>query len=305
MENLCYFVSSRGLLKSCSFHSSKPVSSSQTDIQHLISLADCFDGMSIYVCSDSLSYFVAFILPKIRNRFTLVSGDSDMCVPKEVLSSELFNMLVTNPFLIRWFAQNAVNFSENPLIVQLPIGLDYHTISNSPNHPWSIPGEGKLPRHQENILVNIRKMRNPFFQKKNKTIFVNFSKNNDRFGDRSKALQEIPRGLLSIYDSFLPRTECWKKMSQYSFVLSPFGNGMDCHRTWEALCLGCIPIIKKGIGHNSLFENLPVLIVQEWTDINDTLLQNTMIQFKEKHMDNQFQYEKLTLSFWTRLIKSS
>jgi hypothetical protein len=38
MENNCYFVSSRGLLKSCSFHSPKPVSSCPTDIKYLLNM---------------------------------------------------------------------------------------------------------------------------------------------------------------------------------------------------------------------------------------------------------------------------
>ena len=32
-------------------------------------------------------------------------------------------------------------------------------------------------------------------------------------------------------------------MIKYTFILSPAGIGLDCHRTWEALCLGCIPIV--------------------------------------------------------------
>ena len=44
-----------------------------------------FNGMSIYVCSDLLKFFVNQILPHIKNTFALVSGDSDLCVPLEAL----------------------------------------------------------------------------------------------------------------------------------------------------------------------------------------------------------------------------
>jgi hypothetical protein len=47
-----------------------------------------FNGMSIYVCSDLLHFFVNKILPKINKRFILVTGDSDLCVPREALSRE-------------------------------------------------------------------------------------------------------------------------------------------------------------------------------------------------------------------------
>ena len=33
--------------------------------------------------------------------------------------------------------------------------------------------------------------------------------------------------------------------NNYKFTLSPFGNGPDCHRTWEALTLNTIPIVKN------------------------------------------------------------
>ena len=106
MENRCYFVSSRGLLKSCYFRSNKPKSSSNNDTNYLIQMLSSnkmFDGMSIYVCSDLLKYFVLEILPKIRNNFTLVSGDSDLCVPLEILEKNEFNILINNSFLLKCF----------------------------------------------------------------------------------------------------------------------------------------------------------------------------------------------------------
>ena len=71
----------------------------------------------------------------------------------------------------------------------------------------------------------------------------------------------------------------WNDLDQYlidlrthKFVLSPEGNGIDCHRTWEALYMGCIPILKRCI--NTLFyTDLPIVLVDEWTDITEELLE--------------------------------
>ena len=87
-------------------------------------------------------------------------------------------------------------------------------------------------------------------------------------------------------------------MSTYTFVLSPFGNGMDCHRTWEALCLGCIPILKAP-NFRIMFENLPVLIVDNWSEVNNELLLKTIDEFKQR----TFNYEKLSLKYWINKIK--
>ena len=47
------------------------------------------------------------------------------------------------------------------------------------------------------------------------------------------------------------------------FVLSPPGNGNDCHRTWEALYLGAIPIIQKGTLARSISSRLPILVLDD------------------------------------------
>ena len=38
------------------------------------------------------------------------------------------------------------------------------------------------------------------------------------------------------------------------------GNGEDCHRTWEALLLGSIPVVRHG-GIDSLFQDSPIFIL--------------------------------------------
>jgi hypothetical protein len=86
-------------------------------------------------------------------------------------------------------------------------------------------------------------------------------------------------------------------MSKLSFVVSPFGHGFDCIRTFEALCLGCIVIMKKSF-LDFIYEDLPVLLINEWTEINPALLQKTLDEFKDK----QFNYDKLKMDYWVKLV---
>jgi len=302
MENLCYFVCSRGLLKSSAFHSLNPMSSCNNDVGYLgkmLTSSKMFNGMSIYVCSDLLKFFVLQILPKINNTFVLLTGDSDMCVPKEALTNSESATLINSPYLLKWFAQNT-QIQRHEKIIQLPIGLDYHTISNDPNcnYNWKTDGEGRLPKDQEGILINLRQQMKPFYDR-NPLIYVNFTPTNDRFGQRKNAFDQIPNALLFINQSFTKRTQNWNNITQYTFVLSPFGNGMDCHRTWEALCLGAIPIVKAA-NFQKMFEDLPVLIVNDWFEITRELLDKTIEDFKSR----EFKYEKLTLQCWVKLIKN-
>jgi len=254
--------------------------------------------MSIYVCSELLSFFVVKILPYIKNTFILVSGDSDLTAPIECLSNTQISTLLNNTYLIKWFAQNTRIQNVNK-IYQLPIGLDYHTILQSPSHPWN-GGDGNnggdianyLPRQQESVLMDIRQNMKPFYERVSK-IYVNFSLANDRFNSRKTALTQIPSHLMVMSMSFTKRVDIWKNMCNYTFVLSPFGNGLDCHRTWEALCLGCIPIVSASF-FTKMFEDLPVLIVNDWTVITQELLDKTVIDFKNR----TFNYDKLSRQYW-------
>ena len=48
------------------------------------------------------------------------------------------------------------------------------------------------------------------------------------------------------------------------------------------------------------YENLPVLIVNSWDDINESLLQDTY----EKFSNMTFQYEKLYKGYWFDRVRS-
>ena len=86
----------------------------------------------------------------------------------------------------------------------------------------------------------------------------------------------------------------------FAFVLSPHGNGLDCHRTWEAIALGCIPVVKTS-PLDRLFSGLPVLIVNSWSDLNESLLSETVDRFQDTIVPSELP-EKLKLDYWTSRI---
>ena len=57
-----------------------------------------------------------------------------------------------------------------------------------------------------------------------------------------------------------------KALSESRYVLSPAGNGFDCHRTWEAMYLGAIPIVRRE-HWPFINKSLPVLLIDEWEDL--------------------------------------
>ena len=51
------------------------------------------------------------------------------------------------------------------------------------------------------------------------------------------------------------------------FIASPEGNGIDCHRTWEAIYLGLIPIVNDNY-LNRFFASLglPIICTNDWNE---------------------------------------
>jgi hypothetical protein len=283
MEDSCIYVSSRGIMKSCSSYQ-RSIRSSNPYIQEDI-LKGIKDGDSVYICTTAIPFFTQHFLPRLTKQIVLVSGDADESIPYVHVASCI--AIINSPFIIRWFAQNCL--TKHPKVVHLPIGMDYHTMSVS-DSGW---GKKQSPLNQEKDIINLSKGALPFYERERKC-YTTFHFALHR-GDRKEAYDSVPKELVYYEPQQVTRSESHRKQIQYSFVLSPFGGGPDCHRTWEALVLGCIPIIHSS-NMDSLFEGLPVLLVKKWSDVTQELLDNTIQDFKTK----TFQYEKLTLGYWRK-----
>lgn len=291
-----YYVSSRGLMKSCNLYSKTPKSSiryllnySQSDFNDLKKLTN----PKIYVCSSAMQDFCNNLLPHIDFSFILVSGDCDETIPYDIFNGEeQLVKFINNKYLLHWYCQNMV--VNHPKITLMPIGLDYHTMTS--NTVW---GNITCPKDQEIILNAIKLHSKPFYERK-PLCYANFQfLMTTRYGhDRVDAANKIPSNLVYYEPSHIPRINTWNAQIEYAYVVSPHGNGLDCHRTWEALALGCIPIVKSS-PLNKLYDELPVLIVNDWSDITDELLKNTIDSFKNK----TFNYNKLSLKYWIDKMK--
>jgi hypothetical protein len=297
MENKCKYISIRGLKRLSTFKSDIYLSDTQKGKEFLYNMLKSnkmFDGMSIFITSDLLEFFVQDILGKITNKFILISGMSVKTCPVEALKQISFFKLINNSNLIKWCSQNNV-IQHYPTIIQIPLGLDYHAVYNDPNK-WKNIADGVTPVEQEKYLIDVINNAKPFYERINK-IYVNFDINADRFEQRKDCLKKISPSLLSMYQQKLKRTQTWINTTKYAFVLSPYGQGMDCHRTWEALILGSIPILKSK-DFVKMFEDLPVLFVEDWSQINQKLLDDTIEKFKTIN----FNYDKLTMEYWKRIV---
>jgi hypothetical protein len=280
MEQYNSFVSSRGLLTICDIRNTEPRSSLpiidfsvHNRLRH---------GSSIYVCQDAIGLFATHILGSINIPFVLVSGDSDLPLTRDVQG---FEEILKSEHLIAWYAQNLKVTSKK--LHHLPIGLDYHTA-------WKVKG------HYEAVEIN------PIQQELTLRSTLRSSKRSDQRtpraycnwhfamrGNREECLGRA-NALACYYPMVrVPRTVAWKEQSDFMFTLSPEGAGMDCHRTWEAILLGSIPIVNRNC-ISPLFDQLPVLIVDDWIEVTQQFLQDSFDQM----IGQTYNFSSLFLHYW-------
>lgn len=292
MEHLASFVSSRGLLRSCDCHNLNPTSSSTHIDSDLLSRLR--PGGTIYVCSDALENFVESFLPSIRYPFYLLTGDSDRSITDACIESPQIKELISSEHLISWHAQN--NSSQSDRVKQLPIGLDYHTMWENPGL-WGISKTSAIA--QEHLLHEISN-RAPMLGDRYPVAYCNWTIAGLERGDRLECLEKIDRNVCFFEKSSIPRASTWSRQAECAYVVSPEGFGIDCHRTWEALALGCIPIMKRN-NISNLFEDLPVMIVQDWREVRSERL----IDFYHQIKDKAFNFSKLFLRYWLDTVRQS
>jgi hypothetical protein len=92
----------------------------------------------------------------------------------------------------------------------------------------------------------------------------------------------------------VPTPIMYEVTAQSRFVISPHGAGLDCHRTWETLFLNSIAIVRKS-SLDVLYDDLPVLILDEWEDLTAEKLAGFYYKFADSSFDN---YVKLQASYW-------
>ena len=260
-------------------------------------LKEIKDKSSVYVGPVELREF-SKLLHIIDGKFVLVSGSSDNTNYKDNFDSyEDFEKFISNDKIIHWFCQNSI--VKHPKITNLPIGLCYDTNLSFLNVYYK-EGEKINSVEQEKILIDIKNQSKPFYERIPKC-YINFIVNtrSPYKYDREEALEFINEDIRFNEIVNQNRYDCWRNQIKYAFVASPFGVGLDCLRTWEALILGCIPIVRSS-GIDPLFDDLPVLIVNDWKEVTEELLNRTINEFKKK----KFNYKKLKLKYWKEKIDS-
>lgn len=186
-----------------------------------------------YFCkTDDLEYFFARIAP--RSPFVLFSGHSDATVDRR------FRKHLRRPELLAWLATNAT--LEHPKLRPLPVGIA------NPLTGW--------PNADRTVLGRARAADLP----KERLFYVRFELHTNR-REREQCLREtkLPLDPARDFPGYV------EELASAYFCLSPSGAGLDCHRTWEALHLKTIPVVRRSL-LTDYHRDFPMVVLDDWSD---------------------------------------
>ena len=245
-----------------------------------------FNRLNKKVLFDSTSRYIRAFNIANQNRhikYILITHCSDNPVTLEMYRSRPRN-------IIYWYAQNCEYRDSN--LIPIPIGLQNEYGYNS----------GPM-----GALVSYYKKNVDIWRKNEKnidTIYCNWNipSNPDA---RTNIISSLNKDLKYLEENTtdhtysLSKEQYWDRLSHFKFFISPPGNNRggaiscDCHRTWEILYMGGIPIVLKGCMYEE-WNELPIIQVNNWSEITYDLLNS--------YLNKEFNTEKMYMSYWKKRI---
>ncbi len=249
----------------------------------------------LFVKSSEIITFARKGLSKIKGKFILLSGDSDVEISikdgNDTRLNESVTKIINNKNLVHWYTQN-LNF-DNSKTSNLPSGLDYHTIFER-RKGWA--NFKCSPSYQEKQLI-LTLNNSSIFKKRKEKIFNNWHFSL-KHGNRKKLFSEINRTDNHFLNQRLNRFLNWREQSKFKYVFCPSGNGIDDHRTYESIILGNIPIrLKESI--LKFHKEMPIIYIDKIEDLNLNFINQKFQNFE----DQKFNFEKLFLNYWKNIMK--
>lgn len=242
-------------------------------------LGEMRPGATVFVRSTLLAPFFDRAFPLIRQSFVLVTGGSDPASPGPHRAA------LEDPRIIRWFGENSDLPAEHPKFEPVPLGI------SDPNVPFG----------NQAAMLRVH-ARMPAVEDKPLLAHASFHLRISHPARREAlAVIRAIEGVVLQQARVAPEL-LWVRHAGHAFVISPRGNGLDCHRTWEALLLRSIPIVKRS-PLDPLHEAFPVVIVDDWREISLSAMGNWRDRLKEGFTPAMF--ARLTRDYWAARIRAA
>lgn len=124
--------------------------------------------------------------------------------------------------------------------------------------------------------------------------------------NRKVCAETLERQGFSASPPNMPPLAYWTALQTSKFVASPEGNGVDCHRTYEALIAGAVPIVEDNPHTRQVYGDAPILWTRDYTEVTPEFLEakyaemlDTTYDFSRLFMSRLTREEELTVHFRT------
>ena len=248
-----------------------------------------------------INFFIINILPKLKKKINLVIAGDDHTFPNSIdirskKSSindiKIYKNLIHHKFINKIFVENLDEYIDNN-VIPIPLGIDSrHCI---PSFQFFLKFENineKKPLKITNFNMN-RTMKGQWEERGKVWNLCNNEWKN-----------------YFIETKNLKHEEYLKKMGDYWFTICVHGGGIDpCPKVFDALLIGVIPIIKNNKPLTTIYEELPIVIVDDWDIL--TINEKKLNEWYEKYKNYFFNKEerkkilyKLSMNYWLDKINN-
>lgn len=205
----------------------------------------------------------------------LVTSFSDACC-----DSSMVRALPKN--VRHWFTNNLM--AKSPRVSAVPIGLR------------------TSPKGEEVLRKAMSKGR----KTQRNLVYMNFYRKIKRKVNPRRGMYEFfqPFSWITTEGGFehVPMDHFYDQISRHPYVISPPGAGPDCHRHWEAILLGSIPIVKRSRATDVL-KGLPCLRVDNWGEVTEERLRKELPRLQQ--LFNSPAMEIIWFDYWEKRIKEA
>lgn len=226
------------------------------------------EGNIVFVKTKYLRRFIKYMHPLVKNRYILITHNGDEEAPGD------YARLLEDDKIIAWGGMNAT--LAHPKLIPLPLG-------------GANPGKDTF---FEKLIEEMQQ--NPLPKKRLLYMNIGITTHPDRpalksyFATQPFCTVQDPR----------PPVEYLQELMRSKFTISPRGNGIDCCRVWESLLLGTIPVLKTtALDH--LYQDLPVVIVDDWKEVTQEFLEKKYDEMAKK----DYNFDKCYADYWLKLFE--